>query len=93
MTVIDLAVHRERRASTAQPTPELPWQRAVAQWCLRWSWSRPDIIRLNDRERDFLENMLQWGGLPTQRQAAWLEQIERRIIATLNDQLPGDGAA
>ena len=55
--------------------------------------SRPDIIRLNDRERDFLENMLQWPGLPTPRQAAWVEQIERRITATLNDQPQNDGAA
>ena len=50
-------------------------------------------LRLNDRERDFLENMLQWPGLPTPRQAAWVEQIERRITATLNDQPQNDGAA
>ncbi len=35
-------------------------------------------MRLNARERDFLNHMTRWSGRPTERQKAWLEALIER---------------
>jgi hypothetical protein len=52
-------------------------------WILSCHAERPDIIRLNMREIDFLENMTCWDALPSERQAVWLEAIEARVEGLL----------
>jgi len=59
------------------------WQAEVANWILLWHQRLPAVATLNQTEYNFLLTMLYWQGLPTERQARWLEAIERRTAAML----------
>jgi hypothetical protein len=62
---------------------EPEWQAEVAHWILTWNQRLPDVAWLNQREHDFLASLMYWEGPPTERQAQWLEAIERRVMAAL----------
>jgi hypothetical protein len=57
--------------STTTPDDDVGWKE-MARWCReRFKW-------LNDRERDFVQSMVLWtatGREPTEKQAAWLDDI------------------
>jgi hypothetical protein len=84
--VVDLAQYR---TSKVPPAPQEPpnddeWHIDLAQWILDRCRERPDILWLTDREQEFLRSMTSWSGLPTERQAWWLEKIETRVLRALN---------
>jgi hypothetical protein len=91
--VIDLAAYRSRKAQ--QPPPEDAgdaWAQKLAEQLLAAHQSRPDLP-LSGREFTFLCNMARdWAGLPTDKQASWLEAIEARFARALDSE-PGNPAA
>jgi hypothetical protein len=86
--VVDLTAFREKtKAPTAQQEEALQdveWHVELARWILARCLERPDIPQPNPREMEFLQSMMYWPGLPTKRQAWWLEKIETRVLRALD---------
>jgi hypothetical protein len=90
--VVDLTAFRARKATPQQQeAPPNEWHVDLALWILDRCAEQPDILPLNDREQEFVQHMTVWPGLPTERQAWWLDKIATRFERALG--LPTPPAA
>jgi hypothetical protein len=88
--VINLNTYRKAKTP---PQPEQEWHVELAMWILDLCRERQDILALiNDREIEFAESMTRWSGLPTPRQAWWLEKIEAKVLRALSESSPSPAA-
>ena len=92
--VIELSAHRKAaKTPPQQPLPQEEWHVEVGMWIQDHCRERQDIQALvNDREMEFVASMTRWPGLPTPRQAWWLEKIETKVLQALNSLSPSPAA-
>jgi hypothetical protein len=91
--VIELSAHRKTKTPQPQPLPQEEWHVEVGMWILDHCRERQDILALvNDREMEFVASMTRWPGLPTERQAWWLEKIEAKVLRALSESSPSPAA-
>ena len=91
--VIELSAHRKAKTQPPEPLPQEEWHVEVGMWILDHCRERQDVLALvNDRELEFVASMTRWPGLPTPRQAWWLEKIETKVLQALNSLSPSPAA-
>jgi hypothetical protein len=89
--VVNLSSYR--KAKTPPPEQQEEWHVEVGMWILDRCRERQDIQALvNDREMEFVASMTRWPGLPTERQAWWLEKIEAKVLRALSESSPSPAA-
>ena len=91
--VVNLSSYRKAKTPPPEPLPQEEWHVEVGLWILDRCRERQDILALvNDREMEFVASMTRWPGLPTERQAWWLEKIETKVLRALNKSSPSPAA-
>jgi hypothetical protein len=71
----DLA--RRLGAALEEPAPSGP--PPAANWRTTARWCASQVNHLSKRERDFLDSLLGWHGVPSAKQLAWLASIRRNV--------------
>jgi hypothetical protein len=78
--IVDLSKYRLRKVKS-KPEPA-PWHVDVAKWILFCHMQHPRVVPIAPYEYQFLIDIMYWE-LPTEKQARWLEAIEARTEAAL----------